>query len=80
MEKAEQDLVWCFFMIPKTRPLCSRAELNLGDRVLDEVEKNSFIALPGKGGTQQARASQNSVSNLGDLVRSFIAMVQGQGC
>ena len=25
-------------------------ELNLGDRVLDEVEKNSFIALPDKGG------------------------------
>ena len=25
-------------------------ELNLGDRVLDEVEKKSFIALPGKGG------------------------------
>ena len=25
-------------------------ELNLRDRVLGEVEKNSFIALPGKGG------------------------------
>ena len=24
-------------------------ELILGDRVLDEVEKNSFIALPGSG-------------------------------
>ena len=24
--------------------------LNLGDRVLGEVEKKSFIALPGKGG------------------------------
>ena len=25
-------------------------ELNLGDKVLDAVEKNSFIALQGKGG------------------------------
>ena len=34
----------------KTWALCTGAELNLGDRVLGEVEKNSFIALPGKGG------------------------------
>ena len=26
------------------------AKSNLGDRVLGEVEKNNFIALPGKGG------------------------------
>ena len=37
-------------MMPKTRPLCTRAKLNLGDRVLGEVEKNRFIALPVKGG------------------------------
>ena len=30
-------------------PLYTGAKLNLGDRVLGEVEKNSFIALPGKG-------------------------------
>ena len=34
---------------PKIWPLCTSAELNLGDRVLGEAEKNSFIALPGKG-------------------------------
>ena len=34
----------------KLGPCCTRAELNLRDRVLGEVEKNSFIALPGKGG------------------------------
>ena len=34
----------------KTRPLCTGAESNLGDRVWGKVEKNSFIALPGKGG------------------------------
>ena len=46
----------------KTRPLCTSAELNLGDRVLGEVEKNSFIASPGKEGTQQAHALKNCVS------------------
>ena len=30
--------------------LCTSAKSNLRDRVLGEVEKNSFIALPGKGG------------------------------
>ena len=37
-------------LILKTQPLCTSAELNLRGRVLGEVEKNSFIALPGKGG------------------------------
>ena len=34
----------------KTQPLCTSAKWNLGNRVLGKVEKNSFIALPGKGG------------------------------
>ena len=34
----------------KTRPLCTNAEMSLKDRVLGEVEKNSFIALPGRKG------------------------------
>ena len=33
-----------------TQPLCTSAEANLGDRIWGEVEENSFIALPGKGG------------------------------
>ena len=37
-------------MMPKTQPLCADVELNLEDRILDEIEKNSFIVLPGKGG------------------------------
>ena len=36
-------------------------ELNLGDRVLDEVEKNSFIALLGKGGRSGLRPSKPCV-------------------
>ena len=35
--------------MPKTEPLCTSTKLNLRDRVLGKVEKNSFIALPGKG-------------------------------
>ena len=31
------------------RVLYTSTKLNLGDRVLGEVEKNNFIALPGKG-------------------------------
>ena len=33
----------------KTQLLCTGAESNFRDTVLGEVEKNSFIALPGKG-------------------------------
>ena len=36
-------------MMLKAQPLCTGAEMNLGDKVWGEVEKNSFIALPGKG-------------------------------
>ena len=35
----------------QTRPLCTVTTLSLRDRVLGEVEKNSFIALPRKGAT-----------------------------
>ena len=51
----------------KTWPLCTGAESNLRGRVLSEVEKNSFIALPGFARQE-------------DLMRSFITMVQGWGC
>ena len=38
--------------------LKSQAELqNLRDRVLSEVEKDSFITLPGKGGNSEAKWS-----------------------
>ena len=37
-------------MMPKARPLCASAELNLADSVLGEVEEDSFITVPGKGG------------------------------
>ena len=34
------------------------AESNLRDRVLSEVEKDSFIALPGKGGHSELMPSK----------------------
>jgi len=45
----------------KAQPLCTGAEMNLGDKVWGEVEKNSFIALLGKGGTMGS-CPQNGVS------------------
>ena len=38
------------------RPLSASAELKCRERVLGKGEQNSFIALPGKGGSQQANA------------------------
>ena len=52
-------------------PLYTGARLNLGDRVLGEVERNSFIALPGKGGTQPANALKTVCPAQEGLVRSL---------
>ena len=66
----------------KVRPLCTGAESNLRDRVLGEVEKNSFIALPGKGGHSGSCPKQLCPwdGTWEDLMGSFIATVQGWGC
>ena len=45
----------------KTWPLCNGAKLNVGDRVLGKIEKNSFIVLLGKVGTQGTPAFENCV-------------------
>jgi len=63
--------------MPKSRPLGTSAELNLGDRVLGEVEKNRSIALPGKGGQSRLIPSKTVFQARGYLVRTFIAKVQG---
>ena len=49
-------------LMPKTWPLWTSAESNLGDRVLGEVENNSFIALPGKGGRSGLLPPKNCMS------------------
>ena len=38
-------------LMPKTRPLGTRAYSNLGERGLGEIEEDSFIALQAKGDT-----------------------------
>ena len=49
----------------ETRPLCTSTELNLGDRVLGEAEKNSFIAFTGKGGHSKLMPSKLCVPTWG---------------
>jgi len=44
----------------------------LKTRVLGEGEKNSFIALPGKGGHSSVITSKPNVSTQKDFVRSFM--------
>ena len=58
-------------MMLKTRPLCTGAESNLGDRVLGEVEKKSFIALPGKGGHSGLVPSKTVCPNPGGFGEEF---------
>ena len=51
-------------------PMCTGAELNLRDRVLGNVGKNSFIALPGKG-RQIGLLPLKPVSQLGGFDEEF---------
>ena len=48
-----------------TWPLCIGVESNLRDRVWGEVEKNSFIGLPGKERHSRLLLSEIMCSNLG---------------
>ena len=65
--------------MPKSRPLGTSAELNLGDRVLGEVEKKSFVVLPGKGRHGGLMPLKCYFPTWGSLMKNFIAMVQGIG-
>ena len=55
----------------KTQPLCIGVESNLRDRVLGEVEKNSFIGLPGKERHSRLLLSKIMCSNLGGFGEEF---------
>ena len=64
--------------VVETQPLFTGAEWKCGDSVLGEVEKNCFIALPGKrshGGLMPVRLCPA----LEWVVRSLIVMVQRGG-
>ena len=68
---------WCNLncalgIVAEIRPLYTGARLNLGDRVLGEVEINSFIALPGKAGPQWANAFKTVCPTLEGVVRRLI--------
>ena len=54
----------------ETQPPCARAELKSGDSVLDEVEKNSFIASPGRGDIAGSCPGKLCVPTREDVVRS----------
>ena len=55
----------------RSQPLCTNAESNLGDRVLGEVEKNSFIALPGKDGYSRLLPSKTMCRNPAEFGEEF---------
>ena len=55
----------------KARPLYTGAESTLRDRVLGEVEKNRFIALPGKGVYSGFLPGKTMCLNLGGFGEEF---------
>ena len=55
----------------ETRPLYISSKNNLGDKVLGEVEKDSFNALPGKGGHSGRRPTKN-MSQPGEIWRGVL--------
>ena len=66
--------------MPKSRPLGTSAELNLGDRVLGEIEKNSSIALPGKGGHSRLMPSKTVFQPRGGFGEEFYSKGSRWSC
>ena len=56
--------------------LCTGVKLNHKDRLLDEVEKDCFITLPGKGGHSRLLPHKSMHPPLERRVRCFIVTVQ----
>ena len=59
------------YIIAEIRPLYTSAGLNLGDRVLGEAERNSFVALPGKGGHSGLNTLKTVCPALEGVVRNL---------
>ena len=76
-KKKNSHLKW--YMHPnihsKSGPCTPNTKLNLGDRVLGEVEKNRFFALPGKEG-HSGLTSSKLCPDPKRVVRSFTVMFQ----
>ena len=62
---------FCGYDAESSASLYTGAKLNLGDRVLGEVEKNSFIALPGKGGNSRLLLSKTMCPHPGGFDEEF---------
>ena len=56
----------------KSQLLSTNTKSNLRNRILGEVEKNRFIALPGKGNTADSCPQNLCVPTQEDLMRSFL--------
>ena len=55
----------------KAHPLCTGAKSNHGDRVLGDVENDSFISSPGKGGHSRFLPSKTMCPNLEGFDEEF---------
>ena len=58
-------------LMPKAQPLSTGVESSLGNRVLGEVEKNSFIVLPGKGEHSRSLTLKTMCPNPGGFDGEF---------
>ena len=58
-------------MMPKAWLVCTDAKSNLRDRVLDEVGKDSFTALPGTGRQGGLRPSKPNIPTWGDSKKFY---------
>ena len=73
MKRREEDeIVMHTFDAKRSTSPFTGTKSNLRDRVLGEVEKDSFIALPGKGGEQQASALRTMYPSLGKIVTKIV--------
>ena len=79
-KRCRTELEQRFPILPdaETWHLCTSAKLNL--RILGEVEKNRFLALPGKDRHSRLLPSKLCVLTQEDLMKSFTVIVQEWRC
>ena len=86
IQKNTHSLKMCGqILMPKHQPLYTSAKLNLRDRALGEIEKNSFIALPGKSGQSGLMPLKTMCPNPGEFVEfygnsSWVGSLMRLGC
>ena len=73
--------------MPKAQPLCAPVLNRISEtRVLGEVEKDSFIIFPGKGGHSRLLPQNTRYPNLGGFDEEFysngsrVGLLTGLGC